>query len=158
MGLRVPGSTQHRPRWILRCKTERSGLLAAGCLQGATCALQVPPAQPRTPRGPRAHTDPRGHHPAGAQVGRGCTQAPWEVSRTNVPGLSEEAAAAASFGQTVRQVPGGWSRGSRACVAQRVRRLPWAGASIPGSEPTPGSLLGPPLCSLSLPLSPKSIK
>uniref|UniRef100_A0A8C0RGD0 Uridine phosphorylase 1 n=2 Tax=Canis lupus familiaris TaxID=9615 RepID=A0A8C0RGD0_CANLF len=61
---------------------------------------QVPPAQPRTPRGPRAHTDPRGHHPAGAQVGRGCTQAPWEVSRTNVPGLSEEAAAAASFGQT----------------------------------------------------------
>uniref|UniRef100_A0A8I3N5S8 Uridine phosphorylase 1 n=2 Tax=Canis lupus familiaris TaxID=9615 RepID=A0A8I3N5S8_CANLF len=61
---------------------------------------QVPPAQPRTPRGPRAHTDPRGHHPAGAQVGRGCTQAPWEVSRMNVPGLSEEAAAAASFGQT----------------------------------------------------------
>ncbi|XP_035557868.1 uncharacterized protein LOC119869875 [Canis lupus familiaris] len=103
LGLRVPGSTQHRPRWILRCKTERSGLLAAGCLQGATCALQVPPAQPRTPRGPRAHTDPRGHHPAGAQVGRGCTQAPWEVSRTNVPGLSEEAAAAASFGQTALQ-------------------------------------------------------
>uniref|UniRef100_A0A8C0SS47 Nucleoside phosphorylase domain-containing protein n=1 Tax=Canis lupus familiaris TaxID=9615 RepID=A0A8C0SS47_CANLF len=73
---------------------------------------QVPPAQPRTPRGPRAHTDPRGHHPAGAQVGRGCTQAPWEVSRTNVPGLSEEAAAAASFGQTelrsscLRQVDG----------------------------------------------------